>query len=520
MFTTKRRQGIKQRVIVPVMAAIILLFNLGSIVTLSLYHHSEIAQKKQEIETLASLQSDMLIEPMWQLEFEKLSNLIETIQKTEGFSYIAVMEPNSAKPVAVSGQPGIAKNDNLIRIDRVMTKNNQKIGTLVIEFDIQYLNDEIRKLFVFVLFGMLIFMSTIAMIINQILNHTTRPIIEVTRVMGLLSSGQLDVQLPETRRNDEVGDMVQSLAIFKENAIQRHKLEQESALTTQRNNQEKRTIIENLSIKFEKNVQAIIENIAASSTQLFQNTEFVSTVVNNTHNKADSVSVSSSHTSDDVQGVASAAEEMTATAMEIARQIDRVNHAIEAAVQQVVRADETSLLLDSATRTIEKIVDLIKDIADQINLLALNATIEAARAGDAGKGFAVVAGEVKGLANQTSKATDEIASNIRHIQDISQQVIVALHEIKQAVSSVDAISSAITAAAEEQTSTTQSIVISMNRAAYSTQQISHDISDVSRASNEASAAANEASGAARGLTVEIDRLHHVVGAFLQEMRQG
>jgi methyl-accepting chemotaxis protein len=519
VFTTKRRQGIKQRVIVPVMAAIIFLFGLGSIITLSLYRHSEISQKKQEIEDLASLQSDMLIEPVWQLDLDILPTLIEKIQKTEGFSYIAVMEPNSTKTFVVSGQPAIAKNGNLVRIEREMTKNNEKIGTLVIEFDIQYLNDAIQRLFIFVLFGMVVFMSTIALIINQILNHTTRPIVEVTHIMGLLSAGQLEIVLPQSKNNDEVGDMIQSLAIFKENAVQQKRLEQESAFASEKSRREKKLFIENISTKFESNVQKIIENIATASTQLFQNTEFVNTIVSNTQSKADSVSMASSNTSDNVQGVASAAEEMTATAMEIARQIDRVNHAIAIAVQQVGKADETSTLLDSATLKIEKIVDLIKDIADQINLLALNATIEAARAGDAGKGFAVVAGEVKGLANQTSKATDEIASNIRNIQGISQKVIFALDEIKKAVSSVDAISSAITAAAEEQTATTQDIVTSMNSAAHGTQQISRDISAVSHSSNEASHAAGQAAAAAKELTEEIDRLHHVVGAFLMEMRQ-
>lgn len=518
MMLNNRRISVKKQVIFPVMAAIIVLFVAGSLTVVSMYRSVCIAQKKAEIATLADLQADALAEPLSEGNIDQLPNLVETIQKTDGFSYMAIYGQDQQKPLISSGTRDTQSSPHYIKLRSDVVEKGNKVGQTYLEFDLGYINAKIKIILAFVLIGMFIFMTIIALIINRILNFAIHPVMDVTAVMTSLSEGNLDVTLPVARRNDEVRDMIEALTIFKENAARNRDLEQRSRRDSEKAEQEKRQFLDRLAARFEQNIQNIIDAIAASSAQLQQNTEFVTSIVTSTQEKAVSVADASSLTSDNVRDVASAAEEMNATAQEIARQIDRANTAIEAAVIEVDRADGTSLILEEATHRIEKIVDLIKDIADQINLLALNATIEAARAGEAGKGFAVVAGEVKGLANQTSRATDEIASNIREIQDISKQVIVALKEIKNAVRSVEEISSAVTAGAEEQASTTHNIGVNMNTAARNTQQITDDIGDVSRSSNEASAAAIQANNAASNLTGDIERLYAVVRDFLQEMR--
>ncbi len=341
----------------------------------------------------------------------------------------------------------------------------------------------------------------------------------LTEAMQHIANNHLDTEIPGIGRKDEIGEIAATVQVFKDNAIAKSRLEAEQERAKISAEQEKRQAMEILANRFESKVQSIIQTVSSAASQLYQSSRSMTDLISGASRKAESVASASGQTSQNVQSVASAVEEMSASVREIAQQITKSAEAVRSAVHETSKADETSRLLEEATQRIGEIVDLIQNIAGQINLLALNATIESARAGEAGKGFAVVASEVKSLASQTTTATDEIASHINSIQNVSTQVVAALGSIKSAIGNVEGISSAISAAVEEQTATTNEIASNMSNAADGTNRISSDIEEVSRSSTEASSSASQTLQSAEMLTREAEKLSQEVALFLSELRQ-
>ncbi len=346
-----------------------------------------------------------------------------------------------------------------------------------------------------------------------------RPQRRIIDVMDVMAGGDYDVEIQGTQRQDEMGEIARAVQIFKENGQQRVLLERQQELTraAEKLEDEKRTRRSNATDAFANRMKSIIETVAAAATEMYRTSEAMGYSISSASTRVGNVASASTQTSMNVQSVAAAAEELSATVREIAEQIARSNSTVREAVGEVAKADSTALSLDEATKKIGQIVDVIQTIASQINLLALNATIESARAGEAGKGFAVVAGEVKTLATQTSKATDEIASNIASIQEVSSQVIESLHAIKGAIARVDEISSAISAAVEEQNATTNEIASNMGTAASGTAQINDEINQVSVATAESSDSASQVLDAAKMLSQEAEKLSREVQEFMAEM---
>jgi methyl-accepting chemotaxis protein len=216
--------------------------------------------------------------------------------------------------------------------------------------------------------------------------------------------------------------------------------------------------------------------------------------------------------------VATATEELSSSVAEIGRQVAQSTQIAKAAVDEAQQADAIMRSLAEAASRIGEIVSLINDIASQTNLLALNATIEAARAGEAGKGFAVVAGEVKHLATQTGKATEEISQQIGAVQAETERAAHAIRSIGETINRIDGISTAIASAVEEQGAATREIARNIEQAARGTQEVSSNISDVTHAAAQAGEAASGVLSAARVLKGDADRLDHAVGGFLGQVR--
>ncbi len=346
-----------------------------------------------------------------------------------------------------------------------------------------------------------------------------RPQRKLTEVMNTLAAGNYEVEVAGLTRTDEIGEMAKAVQVFKENGQQRVKLEKEQEVRriAERAEDDKRAARSRATDAFAARMQGIIQSVAAASTELYQTAEAMGYSISSATTRVGSVAAASTQTSQNVQSVAAAAEELSATVREIAEQIARSNRTVQDAVGQVTRADGTATSLDDATKKIGQIVDVIQTIAEQINLLALNATIESARAGEAGKGFAVVAGEVKTLATQTSKATDEIAANIASIQQVSKEVIHSLQAIKGAIGGVEEISAAISAAVEEQNATTNEIASNMGTAASGTARITEEIQQVSVATSESSESANQVLEAAKALSQQAEELSKQVAEFMSEM---
>ena len=343
------------------------------------------------------------------------------------------------------------------------------------------------------------------------------PIGKMTSTMDVLANGNLDVDIPAQEYSNEIGKMAKALNSFKKNGKEAEKLREEQAVEQQKQLDRAKNIAE-LVTNFEKVIDAIVTAVNSAATELQSTAEAMSAAAEETSTQSGVVAAASEEATSNVQTVASATEELSASIKEIQA---RVGDSNKMAVQASDQANATNAKVKDLAAAAEKIgtvVNLINDIASQTNLLALNATIEAARAGDAGKGFAVVASEVKTLAGQTAKATDEIAMQIRGIQEATGVSVTAIEGITQTVDEVKKTSVAISAAVEEQGSATQEIARNVNEAATGTQEVSSNIASVSEAAQRTGAAATQVLSAAGELAKNGEELKGQVDTFLREVR--
>lgn len=289
----------------------------------------------------------------------------------------------------------------------------------------------------------------------------------MTDRMGILASGNLSVEIPYTNRKDEIGEMAQSVLVFKDNAVEMERMLKDQAEADKLAEQQKKQVMKNLA---------------------------------------------------NVQMVATATEQLLASIADITRQ---TTYAVETSRKVSGQAETSTRVvnsLTSATVKVNEIVKLISDIAEQTNLLALNATIEAARAGDAGKGFAVVASEVKGLASQTAAATDEILSQVQTIQTAVGEAVETINTVTAGINEVEAIITTIASATEEQEAATNEISRNVKEAAQGTEEVMHSTTTVKQTSSETGQASSTVRDSASKLAEESSHLTREVDAFLQEVR--
>jgi methyl-accepting chemotaxis protein len=355
----------------------------------------------------------------------------------------------------------------------------------------------------------------VALVLYQIV---TKPIKVLGETMRALTQNKLDVGVPYVNQSTEIGSMARKVEVFKNNAIEKVELEKKQQENEKRMQAEKKKAMQDLANNFENRVQGIINEVISTVTGLKSTSQEMSSAIDNANNKASTVAQTAEATSHNVNSVASSVEEMSATVREVANQITHSTQSVKEAVQAKDRANQVSETLEQAATKIGEIVELILAIAGQINLLALNATIESARAGEAGKGFAVVANEVKSLANQTTKATDDISNQVVNIQSVSKQVIQSLATINDAIHEVDELSSSISESIRQQTAATNEIAQNMVSAAQRTTQISTDIGDVRQASGVATESSQRVLDAVSVLSSQANKLQEEVGSFLREVK--
>jgi methyl-accepting chemotaxis protein len=346
----------------------------------------------------------------------------------------------------------------------------------------------------------------------------SRPIGAMTQAMRELASGRLDLAIPGTGRRDEIGAMAGAVEVFKQNAIERLRLEAEAKETERRAAEQRRADMHRLADEFQGAVGGIIQTVSAASTELEAAAATLTATAQTTQQRSASVAAASEQASSNVQSVASATEELGSSVDEISRQVQESNRIAVDAVKQAQNTDARINQLSQAAGRIGAVVNLITAIAEQTNLLALNATIEAARAGEAGRGFAVVAAEVKSLANQTSKATDEIGAQISGMQAATQEAVGAIKEIGATIGRVSEIAGAIAAAVEEQGAATRDIGRNIQQAAQGTSQVAGDISDVNSGASETGSASAQVLSSAQSLSSESNLLKSEVDKFLMTVR--
>ena len=346
----------------------------------------------------------------------------------------------------------------------------------------------------------------------------SRPILAITRAMQDLAAGNIDVDVPADHGSNEVGQMAEAVTVFKDNAIRVRQLQVEQEEAKRRSEAERRQAFALLADNFEKSVRAVAGTVSSAAEEMQGTANSMSSVAEESRQRTLAVATASEGASANVQTLAAATEELSSSIAEIGRQLAQASAVVKEATAEGQRTNSGVQSLAAAAEKIGQVVALINDIASQTNLLALNATIEAARAGDAGKGFSVVASEVKSLATQTARATDEIRAQIASVQAETSAAVEAIRAICAIIVDVDSISSSIASAIEEQGSATQEIARNVQQAAARTTEVSQNIADVTTGVGQTGAAARQVLKSAGHLTKQSDILHGEVDRFLASIR--
>ncbi|AVT82509.1 methyl-accepting chemotaxis protein [Rhodopseudomonas palustris] len=347
----------------------------------------------------------------------------------------------------------------------------------------------------------------------------SRPLMRLNGALDKMAGGQLDVEIPGAARGGGAGDIAKTVVVIRENADHRAREEAEQkAHQDEVAAQQRKQEMQKLADAFEGAVGRIVEAVSSASTELEASASKMAHTAEEAEKLTAAVAGASEIATSNVQSVASATEEMASSIHEISRQVQDSSRIASSAVQQANKTNDRINQLATAAQRIGDVVDLINTIAGQTNLLALNATIEAARAGEAGRGFAVVAAEVKALAEQTAKATDEISQQISGMQAATEESVSAIKEIGTTIGQMSEISSAIASAVEQQGSATQEISRNVQQAAQGTMQVSANIADVERGAAETGQSSSQVLAAARSLSTDSAQLKTEVARFLSSVR--
>lgn len=351
-----------------------------------------------------------------------------------------------------------------------------------------------------------------------IVRSVTKPLRSVTDTLTSLAEGKPDVTINHTDRYDEIGSIARTIGVFKTNSLERRRLEAERKTAESESVQKRKAELQSFVDEFQATVGGIIENVLHSSGA-FENaaqklTETARTTAHLSKESADASTQASEH----VRNAAAASEELTSSIAEISRRVQESNGIATDAVKQATATDDRMADLSRAGDRIGDVVKLITSIAEQTNLLALNATIEAARAGEAGRGFAVVAQEVKNLAGQTAKATDEISSHIVNMQSATQESVSAIKAIGQTIERINDIATSIAAAVDQQGAATKEIAKSVQAAANVTTEVASNVGDVAAGANRTGETSDEIFKSAQVLSGESLHLKAEVARFLDGVR--
>ncbi len=346
----------------------------------------------------------------------------------------------------------------------------------------------------------------------------TRAIRGITTAMKTIADGNLTAPIPYTDRNDEVGDMAAALKVFKDNAEIVQEMQQEQTEKARQAATARKRDMMKLADDFEAAVSVVASAVSKTSAEMSRYARDLTDASKKTTEKAGAVAKASEEASGNVATVASATEELVASIGEITRQVSDSSTTAAAAVTEARTTNATMATMAEAAQKIGTVVQLINEIATQTNLLALNATIEAARAGDAGKGFAVVANEVKNLATQTAKATDEITQQIDGIRTVADSAVEAIRHIGGTIEKVSSITTAIAAAVEEQGSATSEISRNVQGASQGTRSVSSAIEEVNAVANHSNTVATRVADAAAQLSQQSDRLQKELQTFIATVR--
>jgi len=354
----------------------------------------------------------------------------------------------------------------------------------------------------------------------RLVAHIANGLDRIAGATGAIARGDLATMVEGAERRDEVGALARSVDALRLTAIEASQLRSRQAALEAQAADERRAAMNRFADDFERTVGGLVRSVADAAGKLSETSSAMSRGAGETTELVDTAAQAANHTSGNVHAVAGAAEQLAASIREIAQQVAESTTGSTRAVEDVRRTYQLIEQLDTVAKRTVEVVDLIRSIAEQTNLLALNATIEAARAGEAGKGFAVVASEVKNLANQTAKATDDVQAQIEAMTSATASVVEAMRGVGGVIETVNSVASSISAAIEEQGAATRAISTNVSEAAHGVTSVSNSLTMVCDHATATGRASTEVAAAARDVGTQTERMRNEVSGFLAKIRQG
>jgi methyl-accepting chemotaxis protein len=376
------------------------------------------------------------------------------------------------------------------------------------------IGEHIRNIIIEIIIALLV----VGIVTWQVRRRIIGPIHEITGVMTRLSEGDLSVTSRFEGRQDEIGDMARAVQVFRENAQRMEVLKAEQIDSENRARLERRKGFQDMADNLESSVKVVVSASSSEAGEMRIEVERIRELAAAVSGRAEEVSRTVEEMAGSVNDAAAAADELSASLGEVSRHVERSQLVAADAVNEAAKTDHVVHSLAESTQKIGEVVKLISDIASQTNLLALNATIEAARAGEAGKGFAVVANEVKHLANQTAKATEEISQQISSIQGEVERAVEAISRISGTIGTISEAAGSIAQAVEIQGQSTNRIAGNVRHAASGTQGVADRIAHVAEAAAQTNEASTKAKSTAETLVRRADEITTQVDNYLTRIR--